>query len=140
MSSHIGIDKLRIHQRQLDMIQNHIQSCIPEEACGFLAGIGTNVIEVIPVTNELHSPVRFRMEPMEQLAAMERMEELGYEMLGIYHSHVHGPSGLSETDLAEAAYPDTAYLVCTPGVEEWEFRAFRVKRGQVMEIPILLLE
>ena len=38
-----------------------------EEACGLVAGVDQTSFEVFPVTNILHSPVRYRMDPEQQL-------------------------------------------------------------------------
>lgn len=113
----------------------HVEACMPEEACGFLAGSRGLVSRVIPVENVDHSPVRFRMEPRGQLSGMRQMEEQGTSMLAIYHSHPSGPRGLSTTDLAEAAYPETALVVLTPGSGEWFARAFVLEGRSAREIP-----
>ena len=84
-------------------------------ACGLLAGTaldGVGQVKIaIPVSNALHSPVRFRMAAEEQLAAFLHIEELGFELLAIYHSHPHGPASPSSTDLAEAFYPEALTLI-----------------------------
>jgi proteasome lid subunit RPN8/RPN11 len=81
---------------------------------------------VIPVLNGLRSRTRFHMDPQGQLSAMQRIEDEGEEIVGIYHSHPAGPRGLSESDLAEAAYPEAAYLIWAPAYGVWDCRAFRI--------------
>lgn len=115
-----------------------VRRALPNEACGLLAGVGEEVRLVLPVRNEAASPVRFRMDPREQLAAFRRIEEEGLQLLGIYHSHPTGPDHLSPTDLAEAAYPEAAYLVWYPAPEGWRCRAFRLDGPRPEEIPLLL--
>ncbi len=116
----------------------HAAACLPEEACGILAGRGGRSERVIPVTNELHSPVRFRMAPLEQLNALIWLEEHGCDLLAIFHSHPTGPAYPSETDLAEFYYPGSAVIILAPAGREWQLRAFRIESGQVNEIPIHL--
>src|SRR5512146_1553484 len=97
-----------------EMIE-HVLSCLPEEACGLLGGRredpqGTpdspfTAAAVLPIENELHSLVRFRMAPAEQLKAFYWLEEHGLELAAIFHSHPQGPDHPSATDLAEFAYP-----------------------------------
>lgn len=108
----------------------------PEEACGLLAGQGERVLAVIPVTNELHSQVRYRMEPAEQLRAFLEIDRRGWELIGIYHSHPLGPDEPSQTDIAEAFYPESVYLIISGQVSGWVFRGFFIQDGQVSEIPI----
>jgi proteasome lid subunit RPN8/RPN11 len=74
-----------------------------------------SVVEVIPVENELHSPVRFRMAAQEQLKAFLRFEERGLELVGLFHSHPAGPVHPSPTDLAEFAYPGVLTVILAPG-------------------------
>jgi proteasome lid subunit RPN8/RPN11 len=47
------------------------------------------------------------------------MEAQGLEMVGIYHSHPHGPDSPSPTDIAEAYYPDAVYLIWFRQDGEW---------------------
>lgn len=108
----------------------HVLACLPEEACGLLGGqmAGSWAVAqlVIPVENVLHSPVRFRMDPAAQLAAFNRLDTLGMELIGIFHSHPTGPDSPSPTDLAEFAYPGTAFLIWSPDGETWKLRAFNL--------------
>jgi proteasome lid subunit RPN8/RPN11 len=100
-------------------IQAHALACLPEEACGLLGGAlgadGTaRAVLAMPVENILHSPVRFRMEPLAQLRAMQAIEAAGLDLLAIFHSHPNGPQKPSPTDLAEFAYPGVLSLILFP--------------------------
>lgn len=131
---------LRLKQAQWDQIRLEAERLAPEEACGLLAGVGEQVWSIFPVTNELHSTVRYRMEPSEQLRAFQQIEENGWELLGIYHSHPRGPYGLSTTDISEAFYPDSVYVVVSGGTGEWLYQGFLVRDGQVSGVPIRVEE
>lgn len=106
----------------------------PEEACGLLAGKDNHITLILPVTNELHSVIRFRMEPVEQLKAFQLFEDRGLDMLGIYHSHPNGPSMPSQTDIAEAYYPDVVHLIFSPSADNWICKGFRIKKSNVSEV------
>ena len=97
-------------------------------------------MEIIPAANALHSPVRYRIAPEEQWAAFQRIEANGWELLAIYHSHPSGPSTPSATDIAEAFYPETAYLIWSPLQELWHCRAYTLQDGKVDEIRLSLME
>jgi proteasome lid subunit RPN8/RPN11 len=116
----------------------HVESCLPEEACGFLGGTGGDVSVILPIENKLHSEVRFQMAPEAQLRGMTQLEREGLSMVAIYHSHPNGPSGLSGTDLKEAAYPESALLVVSSSGGAWVGRAFMVGAGPVREIEVRL--
>ncbi|NIN95959.1 MAG: hypothetical protein GTO49_13495, partial [Anaerolineae bacterium] len=44
------------------------------------------------MTNADHSPVTYRLDPEEQYRAFTEIEEEGWELLAIYHSHSHSPA------------------------------------------------
>jgi proteasome lid subunit RPN8/RPN11 len=134
-----GIEKIQLEPEHWEAMLSHILETLPNEACGLLGGIGENVRVVIPVTNELRSPVRFRMDPSEQLTAMQRIEAMGFEMIGIFHSHVRGPEGPSRTDQEQAYYPNVAYLIWSSFEDEWICRSFRLIEGSTNEIPLVIL-
>jgi len=115
----------------------HLNAHQPNEACGVLGGQGGRVLKVYPVSNATPSPVRYTMEPNEQVRAMMEIEERGWELVGIFHSHPAGPPVPSETDVAEAYYPDSAYVICAPDSDGgWQARAFELKNGTAREIEL----
>jgi proteasome lid subunit RPN8/RPN11 len=118
----------------------HVQAEWPLEACGLLGGMGRRVLQVYPVRNELASPVRYRVHPEDLIRVVQELESRGWELVGIYHSHPHGPPVPSPTDVAEAYYPESVYLIAAPVQGEWRLRAFRIVNGQVREVPIRLVE
>jgi proteasome lid subunit RPN8/RPN11 len=115
-----------------------VERCLPEEACGLLAGRDGCTIAVYAVENKMHSPVRFRMAPQQQVDTLFEIEGRGWELYAIYHSHPSGPPRPSPTDIAEAAYPGVAYLVWSPLDEGWLCRAFSIENGLASEFSLLL--
>jgi Predicted metal-dependent protease of the PAD1/JAB1 superfamily len=120
------------------MIQ-HIRSCLPEEACGLIGGIENRAVQIFPIENEYHSPVRFRMRPEEQLRVFLALEQNGLDLIGIYHSHPTGPEFPSETDRSEFAYPGTAYLILSPHGVDWQVRGYQINAEQFIEFPLSTL-
>jgi [CysO sulfur-carrier protein]-S-L-cysteine hydrolase len=120
------------------MIQS-VSNCLPEEGCGLLAGVGDYIHEVIPVENIEHSPVRYRMAPQDQLKAFLHMEEKSLELLGIYHSHPQGPETPSETDIAEAYYPEAIYVIISKMTSEWRMRGFSLQNKLLQEVVITVI-
>ncbi len=86
----------------------HVFSNPTLEMCGLLSGREGVVDRVWPVPNALRSPVAYRMDGPEFAEAMIGCE---FEPLGIFHSHPAGPPVPSPTDIAQAAYPDSIYVV-----------------------------
>src|SRR5512142_3196031 len=98
------ISQLILSHAQIDEMIHHIEAHAPLEACGLLAGKNDRVEKVIFVRNQAQSPVRFVMDPYEQLEAFEWIESHALDLVGIFHSHPAGPETASPTDIAEAAY------------------------------------
>lgn len=115
---------------------DHIQSCLPEEACGLLAGTGTQVMKVYPVTNQYHSKVRFRMDDQELVKSLADLYKLGMQLIAIYHSHPQGPSHPSLTDQQEYAYPDSLSLIWFPLKAHWNCRAYKMNKHGYLEVPV----
>jgi [CysO sulfur-carrier protein]-S-L-cysteine hydrolase len=89
------------------------------------------------VPNALRSPVAYRMDGPEFAEVMIGCE---FEPLGIFHSHPAGPPVPSPTDIAEAAYPDSLYVVISLQNSTPSVRAFRIIDGQVAEVKVDILE
>jgi proteasome lid subunit RPN8/RPN11 len=127
---------LNITARHWEEMRADVKQHVPEEACGLLAGLENQVKLVLPIANELHSPVRFRMAARDQLTAFERIDQAGMELLGIYHSHPNGPDRPSVTDIAEAFYPEVIYLIWSPQDGAWSCRAFNIQDGHLQEATL----
>ena len=115
---------------------NHVQACLPEEACGILVGLEGSVSQVTPIENASHSPVRFRMQPRAQVEALLDLEARGLQLLAIYHSHPSGPPTPSATDLAEAFYPEAAALIWCSESGQWRARAFDLSQSVPVELEL----
>ncbi len=111
---------------------------LPEEACGLLAGLGERARVVMPITNTLHSPVRFRLDARQQLDAFVWMENQALELVGIYHSHPAGPDAPSVTDLAECYYPEAVHLIWSPMKGDWLCRGYRIIDQSAAEVSLLV--
>ncbi|MDQ2051105.1 desampylase [Natronolimnohabitans sp. A-GB9] len=89
----------------------------PEEICGVFGGTydaegRSRVRSQYPAENVAERlRTRYRIDPEEQLAIFERLEDRGEEIVGFYHSHPQGPPRPSETDAARATWPDRSYLI-----------------------------
>lgn len=124
-----------VTQDQYDDMLKHVMEHAPLEACGLLAGKNGRVEKVIPVRNQAQSPVRFVMDPYEQLQAFEWIDTQGLELIGIFHSHPAGPETVSATDIREAAY-EVVHLVWSFFDGAWKMRGFWIQKGQADEVII----
>ena len=130
------IESITIQRDHLDEIQTRITADIPNESCGLIAGRENETVKVFPIDNILQSPVRYEMDPKQQIKALIEIEEEDLDLLAIYHSHPNGPPIPSQTDIAEAMYPDSVYLIFSPGPNDWISRGFIINQKDVREVQI----
>jgi proteasome lid subunit RPN8/RPN11 len=121
-------------------MKQEVLSWLPEEACGLLFGRDSTIEIVIPITNDLHSPTQFRMNPTEQVKAFLEMEAAGFELIAVYHSHPAGPDHPSQQDIEEFAYPGTAYIIWFPHHNNWSCNAYTIHEQAYQPQDIILVE
>lgn len=126
---------LRLRRSHWEMMRQHVEQESPLEACGLLGGLAKGdawwVERVFALTNQLRSPIRYRLDPKEQWQVFQELEAGGLELAGIYHSHPNGPAFPSSIDVAEAYYPQAIYLIWHKSGGLWECQAFTIRRRQV---------
>lgn len=115
----------------------HVLKVLPEEACGILAGRRGAVEAVLPVTNQLHSPIRYYMEPLNLLECFHWIDEQNLEFLGVFHSHPSGPDRPSARDVEENSYPGKVQLIWFPVPGGWDLKGFIIDEHKSEEIPLI---
>jgi [CysO sulfur-carrier protein]-S-L-cysteine hydrolase len=106
----------------------------PNEACGVIAGEAGVPVKVFPMRNADASPVTYRLDGKEQLKNFDELDERGWDLWAIYHSHTHSEAYPSETDRRLAFYPEARYLlVSLEDREEPVIRSFFIREGEVEE-------
>jgi proteasome lid subunit RPN8/RPN11 len=120
-----------------DMIA-HAGEEAPNECCGVIAGKDGAATKLFRAENAEHSPYRYNIDSRELLRIYREIDEHGWEILVIYHSHTHTPAYPSPTDLSLAGYPDAFYLLVSLADEPPDVRAYRIRDGAVSEEPIIV--
>ena len=63
---------------------------------------------------------------------MRQMEEVGEELVAIYHSHTGSAAYPSQTDVNLALYPDAVYLIISlENSDDPETRGFWIRDGKI---------
>jgi proteasome lid subunit RPN8/RPN11 len=132
------MQSLTLTNEQLQKMIAHVEAHAPLEACGLLAGKGSSVEAVLEVTNQAQSPVRYVMDPIEQLNAFEWIDSNGLDLLGIFHSHPAGPEVVSPTDIAEAAY-DVVHIILSRKDAGWKARGFWIEGETFREVILKII-
>ena len=111
----------------------------PNECCGVIAAEDGAPVKVFPMTNVDASPVTYRLDPKEQLRVWDELDEKGWDLWAIYHSHTHSEAYPSETDRRQAFYPDSLYMVLSLSDRENPvLRAFRIEEGETAEEEVVI--
>jgi proteasome lid subunit RPN8/RPN11 len=123
----------------------HARDGLPNEACGVLAGKSGRPQRLFPMRNAEESPVVYRFDGNEQLRVFDELEDKGWELLAIFHSHTHTEAYPSPTDRAQAhwrdpvsgqeaaAYPGVRYLILSLAEPDPVLRAFTFQDGEPVE-------
>ena len=117
----------------------HAVAELPNEACGLLAGPEGRFEHLFPMTNADHSSLTYRLDPLEHLRTFDEIDERGWELAGIFHSHVRSEAYPSATDRRLAFYPEATYvLVSLQDRSAPDVRAFRIIDGEVSEREVVV--
>ena len=124
-----------------DAMVQHALEEDPNECCGILAGAGGIVLQQYRITNTERSPYRYSMDGRELNQVLRELDDNGWEMQVIYHSHTHSPAYPSDTDVRLAAnWPDPYYLlVSLMDKQSPEVRVFTIWDGTVTEEPVVIV-
>lgn len=125
---------IMLPRQGLEAIVAHADFCYPEECCGLLAGETEGRVRfVYPLTNAAASPSSYTIEPREHFEAWRHAERHGWELLGAFHSHPHGPHQPSHTDRKLATEPDWVYLI----VSARRVHAYRIADQIVTPVKLI---
>ena len=129
---------MRISQRLIDEIVAHSRDDMPNECCGLIGGDGSAMTSVHRARNAAATWLRYELHPTDQLKIMNRIEEDGEELVGIYHSHTKSEAFPSQTDINLAEnWPDPLYLICSLEHDDAPVvRAFAIHDGAVEEVEL----
>lgn len=139
-----NLEKFFLPRPLWEQIQIHLDSNLPEEACGLVGGVKLPGLPewrahtVYPVENILHSPSRYRMDGRRQLAAFEQMDQADEDLIAIFHSHPNGPGFPSPADISEAYYPEAIQIVCFRIGSDWRCRGYQLFTSNPLEIDLII--
>ena len=125
---------LELDRGFFDEMVDHGIAGFPNETCGLLAGKEGRPVKFFAMSNQDASPVSYRLDPTEQLKVFTELEDEGWDLLGIFHTHTHSEAYPSETDLKQAFYPEATYLVMSLSDRSNPvLRGFTMQDGEISE-------
>lgn len=105
---------------QLEQLFAQMRRDAPYETCGMIGGKDGRAEKIYPIKNVAENRVKnYFMDGVDQIRAMQDMDDNGYDILAIYHSHpvtraYPSPTDLRDAydaDLQEPRYPGTVYII-----------------------------
>jgi proteasome lid subunit RPN8/RPN11 len=130
---------IEIDKGLFDEMVAHGLAGFPNEACGLLAGKEGRPVKFFPMTNFDASPVTYRLDPKEQFHVFDEIDDEGWELVGIFHTHTHSEATPSETDRKQAFYPEAYHLVMSLSDRSRPvLRGFHIDDGEVTEEELVI--
>src|ERR1700757_1149519 len=95
-----------------DEMVEHARAEAPNECCGMVAARGGEAVAVHRAVNAAASPLKFEIDPAEQLRISNEIEDAGLELGAIYHSHTRTAPEPSQTDINFGNWwPDVVWII-----------------------------
>jgi [CysO sulfur-carrier protein]-S-L-cysteine hydrolase len=128
---------MRLPKDLLDEIVAHAWDDLPNECCGIVAAKDGRAVKLYRAHNAEASPVRYGLDPQEQFRIMQELDENGWALGAIYHSHTRSTAYPSQTDVNLAFYPDSLYVIVSlEDAKRPDVRAFRIVDGEIDEVAL----
>lgn len=135
---------------QLEQMFEQARRDAPFETCGLIGGKDGRALKIYPIGNVAENRVKnYLMDGMDQIRAMQDMDDNGYDIVSIYHSHpvtraYPSPTDLRDAydpDLQEPRYPGAVYIIMTlmnPGAPE--AHGYLLQGETITEISLDIVE
>jgi [CysO sulfur-carrier protein]-S-L-cysteine hydrolase len=142
---------MKVPQAVFDELLAHAREEAPNECCGLIGGSDRVARTVYRAHNAEASPLRYNLDPQDQLRIYDEIEERGEELTAIYHSHTASPAYPSQTDInlalmdrrengevvgKEQLFPGVVYLIASLAEGEEPLRGFEITPDNVAEIEL----
>ncbi len=123
---------LTLTASQRDRVVATCLRALPEEGCGLLLGSADGVVaEIVPSENVAHSARIYEIDPRLLLKTFRRADDLGLEVIGVFHSHTHSAAYPSPTDVNQAPDPNWHYVLVSLATIPTEVQSYRIIEGVV---------
>jgi len=126
---------VKISRQLLDEMIEHAQVEAPNECCGMIATEDGHATKVYRATNLAASPLKYEIDPLDQMRIQDDIDDNGWDLTVIYHSHTRSEPYPSQTDI-NLALPGVLYTIIGLAAKEPVVRTFKIGAGRVEEVPL----
>ena len=131
------VDIFNLDKKYTDEMLAHAVSEAPYECCGILAGTDNHGVKLYRTTNTEKSPSKYKINSQEMFSINKEIRENGWELLGVYHSHIHTEAYPSPTDVKSALLPESIYFIISlRDPERMVIKGFFIKNGKITEVEL----
>jgi proteasome lid subunit RPN8/RPN11 len=127
---------MRISPNLHEEIIAHALEEKPNECCGMIASLNGAAVRVYRATNIAASHLRYEIDAGELYRIQTEIEDSGWDLGAIYHSHTRSAPYPSQTDINLAFYPDSLYVIVGLAGDEPEVKAYRIVDKQISELQL----
>ena len=127
---------ITITQEIRDQVIEHAKACLPNECCGYITGVDSQLKTLYKMTNVDASPVHFSFDPKEQFQVVKESRKNGEVPIVVYHSHPESPARLSNEDLRLLTDPNMVYVIVSLETENIELKGYHIIDSVITEVPI----
>jgi [CysO sulfur-carrier protein]-S-L-cysteine hydrolase len=130
---------MRIAQDLYEEMIAHAREDAPNECCGMVGSTDGRAMAVYRAVNAEASPLRFRIDPEEQLVLHNRIDDAGLELGAIYHSHTRTEPRPSQTDINFAKlWPGVLWIIVGLSGDAVDVRTWRIDDGKVSDAELVV--
>jgi proteasome lid subunit RPN8/RPN11 len=113
-----------------------------------IAAVDGRAVAVHPAGNAAASPLRYIIDPAEQYRITQAIDDAGFELGLIYHSHTRSDPVPSQTDINLAklggsdlpAFPGTLYLIVGLKGDDADLRTWSIVGDEVTQVELQVEE
>ena len=129
---------LHLSAEHREAIYQHARDEAPRECCGVIAGRTDGTLTTFHrLTNVAEGNRLYLIDDMELYQLTRELTEREEDPIVIYHSHPESPAYPSQTDVSNAFYPDSYYVICSlERPDDPYLRAFTIVDGEIGEVEI----
>ena len=129
---------MKIAPDLLEAIVEHARRDAPNECCGMVATRDGAAVAIHATENTAASPFRFEVDGMELHRTLTAIEDAGFELGAIYHSHTRSEPFPSQTDVNFAAnWPGVEWIIVgLANGDEPVVRSYLIDGGVITEVPV----